>query len=112
MPQTRFDRRRFLHLRAGAGCRRRFRLWPAAKGNYEVILLTCIDQRFSEPTIHYMEHRHMVGKYSQFTYAGASIGVVAPSFKTWAVAFWDNFAASMELHNIPKVIAMYHRDSA
>jgi hypothetical protein len=38
--------------------------------------------------------------------------VVAPSFKTWAVAFWDNFAASMELHNIPKVIAMYHRDSA
>jgi carbonic anhydrase len=52
----------------------------------------------------------MVGKYSQFTFAGASIGVVAPAFKTWAPAFWDNLAASIQLHNIPKVIAMNHRD--
>ena len=52
----------------------------------------------------------MVGKYSQFTFAGASIDVVAPHFKTWAPAFWDNLAASMQLHHIPKVIAMNHRD--
>ena len=52
----------------------------------------------------------MVGKYSQFTFAGASIGVVAPAFKTWAPAFWDNLAASIQLHHIPKVIAMNHRD--
>ena len=36
--------------------------------------------------------------------------MVAPAFKTWAVAFWDNLAASMQLHHIPKVIAMNHRD--
>jgi carbonic anhydrase len=36
--------------------------------------------------------------------------VVAPKFKTWAPAIWDNLAASIELHNIPKVIAMNHRD--
>jgi Putative carbonic anhydrase len=82
----------------------------AAKGNYEAMLLTCIDPRFPEPMITYMEHRHMVGKYSQFSIAGASIGVVAPAFKTWAPAFWHNLAASMDLHNIPKVIAMNHRD--
>jgi len=35
---------------------------------------------------------------------------VAPAFKTWAVAFWDNLAASIQLHHIPKVIAMNHRD--
>jgi carbonic anhydrase len=52
----------------------------------------------------------MDGKYSQFTFAGASIGVVAPAFKTWAPAFWDNLAASIQLHHIPKVIAMNHRD--
>jgi carbonic anhydrase len=57
-----------------------------------------------------MEGRHMVGKYSQFTFAGASIGVVAPAFKTWAPAVWHNLAASMQLHHIPKVIAMNHRD--
>ncbi len=111
MLRARFDRRRFLHLGAGAGLLATFpSLAFAAKGNYEAMLLTCIDPRFPEPTIHYMEHRHMVGKYSQFSIAGAAIGVVAPAFKTWAPAFWDNLAASMELHNIPKVIAMNHRD--
>lgn len=81
-----------------------------AEGHYEAMLLTCIDPRFPEPTIRYMKGRHMVGKYSQFAFAGASIGVVAPAFKTWAVAFWDNLAASMQIHHIPKVIAMNHRD--
>jgi len=107
----RFDRRRFLHVAAGAGL---MAVMPslafAAEGNYEAMLLTCIDPRFPEPTIKYMEGRNMVGKYSQFTFAGASIGVVAPSFKTWAPAFWDNLVFSMQLHHIPKVIAMNHRD--
>src|SRR6185437_7235424 len=109
--QARYDRRRFLHVAAGAGLMAAFSpLAFAAEGNYEAMLLTCIDPRFPEPTIKYMEGRHMVGKYSQFTFAGASIGVVAPAFKTWAPAFWDNLAASIQLHNIPKVIAMNHRD--
>ncbi len=53
-----------------------------AEGNYEAMLLTYIDPRFPEPTIKYMQSRNMIGKYSQFTFAGASIGVVAPKFKT------------------------------
>jgi carbonic anhydrase len=111
MLRTRFDRRRFLHVGAGAGLVAAFpSLALAAEGNYEAMLLTCIDPRFPEPTIKYMEGRHMTGKYSQFSFAGASIGVVAPAFKTWAPAFWDNLAASMQLHHIPKVIAMNHRD--
>jgi carbonic anhydrase len=108
---ARYDRRRFLHLTAGAGLAMVLpSLAFAAEGNYEAMLLTCIDPRFPEPTIKYMEGRNMVGKYSQFTFAGASIGVVAPAFKTWAPAFWDNLAASIQLHHIPKVIAMNHRD--
>jgi carbonic anhydrase len=111
MLRTRFDRRRFLHLTAGAGLLATFpSLAFGAEGNYEAMLLTCIDPRFPEPTIGYMKSRSMVGKYSQFTFAGASIGVVAPAFKDWAPAFWQNLAASMELHHIPKVIAMNHRD--
>ena len=111
MLRARFDRRRFLHLSGAALALAALpSLARAAEGNYEAMLLTCIDPRFPEPTIKYMEGRHMVGKYSQFTFAGASIGVVAPAFKTWAPAFWDNLAASMQLHHIPKVIAMNHRD--
>jgi hypothetical protein len=37
-------------------------------------------------------------------------GVVAPAFKDWHKAFWDNLAASIQLHHIPKVIAINHRD--
>jgi carbonic anhydrase len=111
MLRTRFDRRRFLNLTAGAGLLAAFpSLALGAEGNYEAMLLTCIDPRFPQPTINYMKKRQMIGKYSQFTFAGASIGVVAPAFKTWEPAFWENLAASMQLHHIPKVIAMNHRD--
>jgi hypothetical protein len=111
MLRARFDRRRFLHLTAGAGMLAAFPSFAfGAEGNYDAMLLTCIDPRFPEPTFNYMKSRGMIGKYSQFTFAGASIGVVAPAFKTWEPAFWDNLATSIDLHNIPKVIAMNHRD--
>ena len=80
MLRTRFDRRRFLHLTAGAGMLAAFpSLVFSAERNYDAMLLTCIDPRFPEPTINYMRSRGMIGKYSQFTFAGASIGVVAPA---------------------------------
>jgi carbonic anhydrase len=108
---TRFDRRRFLHLTAGAGLAAAFpSLSFAAKGKYDAMLLTCIDPRFPEPTIRYMERRHLTGQYSQFTFAGAAIGVVAPTFKDWEKTFWDNLAATIELHKVDRVIAMNHRD--
>ena len=82
----------------------------AAEGHYEAMLLNCIDPRFPENTIAYMRKRDMVGKYSQFVIAGGAIGVVAPAFKEWAPAFWGNLAASIQLHHIPKVIVLNHRD--
>jgi len=106
-----FDRRHFLHLTAGAGLTAAFpALSFGATGKYEAMLLACIDPRFPERTIRYMERRHLAGKYSQFTFAGAAIGVVAPAFRDWEKTFWDNLAASIKLHNISKVIAMNHRD--
>jgi carbonic anhydrase len=111
MLRTRFDRRRFLHLTAGAGLMAALpSLALAAYGDYEAMLLTCIDPRFPEPTFKYMEGQKMIGQYSQFSIAGASIGVVAPVFKDWAPAFWGNLASTVQLHNVPKVIAMNHRD--
>lgn len=82
----------------------------AVSGNYEAMLLTCIDPRFQEPVFNDMKTRNMTGKYSQFTIAGAAIGVVAPAFRAWHKAYWDNLAASIQLHNVPKVIAIDHRD--
>jgi len=42
--------------------------------------------------------------------ASAAIGVVVLAFKDWSKAFWDNLAAPIQLHHIPKLIAMIHRD--
>lgn len=82
----------------------------ANTGTYDAMLLTCIDPRFPGPTLAYMQGRGMVGRYSQFSMAGAAIGVEAPAFQAWRATFWDNLAASIQLHRIPKVIAMNHRD--
>jgi len=107
----RFGRRFFL---ASAGAAGLVAAMPgqafAAEGNYDAMVLTCIDPRFPAPTLGWAQQRNLVGKYSQFAIAGAAIGVVAPSFQAWQKTFWDNLAASIQLHHIPKVIAMNHRD--
>lgn len=106
-----FDRRSFIKLAGAAGLTAAFPFMAlGAEGNYDAMLLACIDPRFPEPTLNYMKGRGMLGKYSQFVVAGAAIGVVAPAFKDWHKTFWDNLAASIELHHIPKVIAIDHRD--
>jgi carbonic anhydrase len=107
-----FGRRHFLQLAGGAGLFAA--LAPlsalAATGNYEAMVLACIDPRLQEPVSKYTASRKLTGKYSQFVVAGASIGAMAPAFKDWHKAFWDNLAASIQLHNIKRVIAINHRD--
>src|SRR5262249_49526533 len=99
----RFDRRAFLKAAGGAGLVAAFPFVAlGAEGNYEAMVLSCIDPRFPELTLNYMKGRGMLGKYSQFVIAGASIGVVAPAFQDWHKAFWDNLAASIQLHQHPQ----------
>jgi carbonic anhydrase len=82
----------------------------AAEGDYEAMLLSCIDPRMVTPVYDYMQKRGLAGKYSQFVIAGAAIAVVAPKFATWRPAFWDNLATSVELHGLSRIIAIDHRD--
>jgi len=105
------DRRSLIKLTAAAGVATAFPFLAfAAEGNYEAMLLYCIDPRVPALTLDYMKGRDMLGKYSQFVIAGAAIGVVAPAFRDWRTAFWENLASSIKLHNIKKVIALDHRD--
>jgi carbonic anhydrase len=82
----------------------------AASGQYEAMILGCIDPRLQGPVRDFAVKRSLAGQYSQFTIAGAAIGVVAPAFETWHQAFWDNLAATIQLHAIETVIAIDHRD--
>jgi len=109
--RRRFDRRHFLLMAGATGLAATLPFpAPAAEGNYEAMVLYCIDPRFVEPVRSYTNERGLTGKFSQFVIAGAAIGVVAPKFKNWHPAFWDNLAASIQLHRIPKVTAIDHRD--
>ena len=84
----RFDRRHFLQIAgiAGLAATLPFKAW-AAEGDYEAMLLSCIDPRMVTPVYNYMEKRGFSGKYSQFVIAGAAIAVVAPKFEAWQPAF-------------------------
>ncbi len=82
----------------------------AAEGNYEAMLLTCIDPRFTAASHKFMADRQWQGKYSHFSFAGAAIGVVAPAFVDWRKTFWDNLATTIQLHHIKAVVALDHRD--
>jgi carbonic anhydrase len=108
----RFDRRYLLRAAGGLGLAATLAPYMAiaAEGNYEALVLGCIDPRLQEPVAKYTASRGLTGKYSQFVIAGASIGVVAEPFKDWHKAFWDNLATSVALHHIGKVIAINHRD--
>ena len=111
--QAMFDRRRFLHVAGAVGL---VSIAPSLafgaqkKKKFEAMVVSCIDPRFQKPVFRYATERGLTGQYSKFTVAGAAIGVVAPAFKDWRKAYWDNLAASIQLHNVPKVIAIDHRD--
>jgi len=77
---------------------------------YEAMILGCIDPRMHEPVRDFAVQHGLVGDYSQFTIAGAAIGVVAPAFAKWHETFWENLGASIKLHSIETVIAIDHRD--
>ncbi len=106
------DRRQFVRAAAAGGVAMALApyLAHAAEGNYEAMVLACIDPRMQEPVRKYTAARDLTGKFSQFVIAGAAIGVVAPAFKDWHKAFWDNLGTSIQLHRIKKVIAIDHRD--
>ncbi len=111
----RFDRRRFLQMAGGAGVAAAFPFTAFAAStdaSYEAMLLSCIDPRTQEPVRAYMDKQGLLGKYSQFTFAGAAVGVVAPKFNAWHQAFWDNLGTSVKYHKIKKVIVIDHRDCA
>ena len=80
------------------------------KPNYKAMVLSCIDPRFQPIVYDYLKKKNLIGKYSSFSIAGASLGVTATKFKKWHKTFWDNIDTSIKLHHIKKLIVINHRD--
>jgi hypothetical protein len=82
----------------------------AASGNYEAMLVNCIDPRFTTGSFLWMSSHGLRDRYSHFVIAGGPIGAVHPRFEGWHAAYWENLAVSVQLHNIRRVNALTHRD--
>lgn len=106
------SRRGFLGMGAGAGFVALAGIPGAfaAYGDSEYMLLSCMDPRLVHDVHEYMEARNLRGQYSQVALAGGPLAVVAPAFKKWQVAIWENLGATIELHNIKRVFGLTHRD--
>jgi carbonic anhydrase len=100
---------------AGIGLALRPVVGRAQGKQYRAMLLSCVDPRTQTPIAAWMNApaagSHAIGldgKYSQFTVAGAAVGVVAPAFAGWGATFWDNIGASIQLHDITNLIVVDH----
>ena len=88
----------------------------AASGNYEAMLVNCIDPRFTTLSWQYMgllqgiSREKLTDNYSQFVMAGGPIGAVHPKFSAWHKTYWDNLDITVSLHNIKRVVGLTHRD--
>jgi len=107
-----FSRRRFIGTAAAGAAAA---MIPTAfafgyEAKFEAMVLSCIDPRTQEGVRNNMVQRKLIGKYSQVILAGAGIAAVAPAFKDWHKAFWDNLGASVQLHSIKSIIVINHRD--
>ena len=80
------------------------------KSNYKAMVLSCMDPRLQPIVYNFLKKKKLIGKYSSFTIAGASLGVTAAKFKKWHKTFWDNIETSIKLHKIKKLIVINHRD--
>ena len=88
----------------------------AASGNYESMLVNCIDPRFTTLSWQYMGLLQGVSRdklednYSHFVMAGGPIGAVHPKFEAWHKTYWDNLDVTVSLHHIKRVVGVTHRD--
>ena len=82
----------------------------AAGGNYEAMLVNCIDPRVATGSWAYMAGQGYKDLYSHFVVAGGPIGVVSPKFADWQQTFWENLAITIDLHAIKRVVGLTHRD--
>ena len=80
------------------------------KKKYKAMVLSCMDPRFQTNVSNYLKRRKLIGKYSDFTIAGAAVGVTASKFKKLHTTFWENLNTSIKIHKIEKLIVINHKD--
>lgn len=77
----------------------------------EAMILTCIDYRFLDTVIFFLEQDPVLTqKYDFTTLAGASLGFNQDKFKCWKLTFIELVKLAIELHHIRQLIVFDHMD--
>ncbi|WP_431285191.1 hypothetical protein ACQW02_10500 [Humitalea sp. 24SJ18S-53] len=76
----------------------------------DTFLVSCIDPRLTDDTTHYFNALGRTDRYSEMRIAGAALAAIDTNRPAWNAAFWDNLAASRQMHGIRKVTFLNHRD--
>lgn len=81
------------------------------KKGAKVLVLACIDPRFTERLAHHLTHNKAVhADYDLFALAGASLGVLQHDYPSWRTAFFDHVGLAIALHDIKEIWAFDHLD--
>lgn len=106
-------RRRFVKLAtlaAGAGLFASYLPRFAFAGEAQALMLSCMDYRFVDPMVAFMNKKGLEGEYDHVVLAGASLGVVSKKFAAWHETFWEHLDVAMKLHHVHEVVVIDHLD--
>ena len=77
----------------------------------EAIILSCIDYRFIDGTIFFLEQNPLLSqKYDVTALAGASLAVNQTKYPHWRQTFIDQVSLAIKLHHIKQLIVFDHMD--
>lgn len=85
-------------------------------GRGPVLLLSCMDLRFMDEIMQFMDEDGMTNRYDHITLAGASLGAMGgdaalgPTFPCLTATFWEHLTWAYDLHGIKDVYLIEHRD--
>lgn len=111
--RTAIGRRGFVKLAALAGGAGLFAgTLPrfAFAGEAQALMLSCMDYRFVDPMVAFMNGKGLDGKYDHVVLAGASLGVVSKTFAAWHDTFWQHLDVAIKLHGAHEVVVIDHLD--
>lgn len=76
----------------------------------DTFLISCIDPRLADDTTFRFEALGRTDRYSEMRIAGAALAIVDDRNPGWQATFWENLAATRQMHGIRNVTLLNHRD--
>jgi carbonic anhydrase len=78
--------------------------------NARAMVLSCMDFRFINDKINFLNNMGYKDDYDKFVLAGSSLGYNQSEFPEWGKSFDKHIELAIDLHNITEIIVLDHMD--